>query len=392
MRRNRRGSWKKPVASALKVAVSGGLLAWLLHRTHPASIEHSLASASPAWLVTGLLLGLAATLVQANQWQKLLLGVGLDRSITRSLRLVFVGNTFNAVLPSSIGGDAARAVYMAERPGERAPAAVAVVLQRLLNFPGMVLVLGFGLALTITSPVAVRARPVALAGAVIGLAVLGVALSPLFGRLANSSSLARLPGWRPVAASLRVLDGFRAQRAQLLAAAGRGAAFWLLTVLNTWAYMRALGIHPSPGYAAVAVTLVNELTMLPISINGFGARESGYTALLAGVGLASASRAASVGLLISAQSLLFGLIGVGCLIKLRRTAPPAGARRPRRGRNITSGDQAPPAAGELHRPPWPEHPATVRVHPPAQAGRNDHPRGPVAADQPNTAPPTTRGV
>jgi glycosyltransferase 2 family protein len=316
----RRG-WKKPLTWAVKIAVSGGLAAWVLHKTNLASIGHSLASASPEWLALALAMGIAGTMVQAKQWQRLLLAVGLDRSITRSLRIVFVGNTFNALLPSSIGGDASRAVYIAERPGERAPGAAAVALQRLLNFPGMVLLMALGLALTISSAAAARVRPLALVGAVIGLAILGVTLSPLIGRVAASSSLARLPGWKPVSTSLRVLDGFRSQRAEVVAAARRGAVFWSLTVLNQWAYIRAVGIHPSIGYSALAVTLVNLATMLPLSINGFGAREGGYIALLAGVGLATTAQAASVGLLITAQSLLFGLIGAGCLLTLRSTAP-----------------------------------------------------------------------
>jgi glycosyltransferase 2 family protein len=315
-----RPNWKRPLTTALKIAVSCGLLAWVLHKTNLASIGHSLASANPWWLALALAMGIAGTLVQAKQWQRLLQAVGLDRSITRSLRIVFVGNTFNAIMPSSIGGDASRAVYIADRPGERAPGAAAVALQRLLNFPGMVLLMGFGLALTVTSTAAAKVRPVALLGALIGLVIVGITLSPLIGRMAASTSLARIPGWRPLSTSLRVLDGFRSQRPELIAATGRGAVFWSLTVLNQWAYIRAMGIHPSLGYAALAVTLVNLASMLPLSINGFGAREGGYIALLAGTGLATTAQAASVGLLISAQSLLFGLIGVGCLVTLRSSA------------------------------------------------------------------------
>lgn len=320
MGRDRRRGWKRPLASALKIGVSCGLLFWVLHKTNLASVGHALASASPAWLALGLALGFAATMVQATQWQRLLLAVGLDRSITRSLRIVFVGNTFNTVLPSSIGGDAARAMYIAERPGERPQGVVAVVLQRLLNFPGMVLLIGLGLAFTITNHAAARARPEAAAGAVLGLAILGVALSPVLGRIGTSTSFSRLPGWKSLSASLRVLDGFRSQRADLAAAVGRGVVFWSLTVLNQWCFIRAMGIHLTPGYAALSVTLVNGLTMLPISINGFGAREGGFTALLGVPGLATTAQAVSVGLMVGAQSLLFGLIGAGCLLTLKSTA------------------------------------------------------------------------
>jgi uncharacterized membrane protein YbhN (UPF0104 family) len=323
MRQNPSRGWKRPLIWALKIAFSGGLVAWILHKTNLASIGQSLATASPGWLALALAMGIAGSMVQAKQWQRLLLAVGLERSITRCLRIVFVGNTFNALLPSSIGGDASRAVYIAERPGERAPGAAAVALQRLLNFPGMVLVMGFGLTFTFTinSIAVTRVRPVALAGAAIGLAILGITLSPLIGRVAASTSLARLPGWKPVSASLRILDGFRSQRAELAAAVGRGVVFASFTVLNQWGFIRAMGIHPSLAYSALAVTLVNLATMLPLSINGFGAREGGYIALLAGVGLATTAQAASVGLLITVQSLLFGLIGAGCLLTLRSTAP-----------------------------------------------------------------------
>jgi len=312
--------WRKPLITALKIAFSCGLIVWVLHKTNLDSIGQSLLTASPAWLALALALGIAGTLVQAKQWHSLLLAVGLDRTIARCLRIVFVGNTFNAILPSSIGGDASRAVYIAERPGERAPSAAAVALQRLLNFPGMVLLMGIGLIFTATSADAARVRPVALVGAALGLAIVGITLSPLIGQLAASRRLARLPGWKPLSTSLQVLDRFRSQRPELAAATARGALFWSLTVLNQWAYIRAMGIHPSLAYAALAVTLVNLATMLPLSINGFGAREGGYIALLAGTGLATTAQAASVGLLISGQSLLFGLIGAGCLFTMRSTA------------------------------------------------------------------------
>jgi uncharacterized membrane protein YbhN (UPF0104 family) len=317
----RRGGWKKPLSTCLKILFSCALIAWVLHKTNLHAIGHSMLGASPAWLALALLLGVAGTMVQATQWHRLLLAVGLDRTVTRCLRIVFVGNTFNAILPSSIGGDASRAVYIAERPGERAPAAAAVVLQRLLNFPGMVVLMGLGLLLTTTSEAAARVRPVALVGATIGLVLVAITQSPMVGRLAASARLARVPGWRPIASSLRVLDDFRSQRAALAAATLRGTLFWSLTVLNQWAYIRAMGIHPSLGYTALTVTLVNLATMLPISINGFGARESGYIALLTVTGLATTAQAASVGLLITAQSLLFGLIGAACLLTMRSSAP-----------------------------------------------------------------------
>jgi hypothetical protein len=90
--------------------------------------------------------------------------------------------------------------------------------------------------------------------------------------------------------------------------------------------MHAVGISPNLGYAAVVVTTVNLATLLPISINGYGLRESGYTAFLAVQGLATTAQALAASFLLAGQMLLWGLIGVGAWMapRLRSTTTPAG--------------------------------------------------------------------
>src|SRR5712692_239760 len=102
------------LSTVAKLAVSAGLLGWLLHKAGLTRIGDALAHSE------------------------------LRRRWWRCLRLVFVGNTFNSILPSSIGGDVARAMMAADTPAERVPAATTVVLQRLCNFPGMMVLMGLG--------------------------------------------------------------------------------------------------------------------------------------------------------------------------------------------------------------------------------------------------------
>src|SRR5712691_5655955 len=109
------GAWR----SALKIAVSVGLLAWLLHRAGLASMAATVRMANWRWLGAGLGLGLAGALAQALQWRALLAANGLRRSWYRCQRLVFVGYVFNTVLPSSIGGDVVRAAAAADSHEER---------------------------------------------------------------------------------------------------------------------------------------------------------------------------------------------------------------------------------------------------------------------------------
>jgi len=94
--------------------------------------------------------------------------------------------------------------------------------------------------------------------------------------------------------------------------------FWLFVVASAWAYMRAVGIHPPIAYAAVVVLVVNALSMLPISLGGYGLREGTFSLFLAVGGIATAAQGAAVGLCITVQTLLMGLLGIPIYLLLGR--------------------------------------------------------------------------
>jgi uncharacterized membrane protein YbhN (UPF0104 family) len=316
--------------TAAKVAVSAGLLGWVVHKAGLRNIADTLAHAKVGWLGAAVLLGFAATCVQATQWHALLEAHGLRRTWWRCLRLVFVGNTFNSILPSSIGGDVARAVMVADSPAERVPAASTVVLQRLCNFPGMIVLMTLGLLLTLGDSRASEIRLVALAGVLAGAAGLALCMTPLLGRLAALPVLQRGRPGRILARLLAALDAFRGRRSELLFASARGTAFWGLSVVNQWAFMHAVGVPIPLTYAAIVVTTINALTMLPISINGYGIRENGFSRWLGplfGSSALAAQKGTAVGFLLAAQSLLWAGIGVVFWLTDRRHKEAAQAAR-----------------------------------------------------------------
>jgi glycosyltransferase 2 family protein len=317
---------RKQAPVALRFGVSLLLLVLLLRKAGSGTVFSALAKADPRWISAALTLGLLSTLIQATQWQALLSAMGVSRQWGRCLRLVFVGNAFNTVLPSSVGGDVVRALLVTEQSTERAAAAASVVLQRLCNFPGMIMLAGAGLLFTAGRAEANAARPVALAGIVIATLGLGLVVTPLLGWLTRTGWASAIPMGRPVARVFAALDSFRGQGRQLLLASGRGVLFWSLSVINQWCFMHALRIPVDLGYAAVVVTTINALTMLPISINGYGLREGAFVAFLSTNRLATTGQAVAVGLSLEAQSLLWAAIGLACWLTLprlgRRVAAP----------------------------------------------------------------------
>jgi glycosyltransferase 2 family protein len=310
-------AWRSRLASLAKVVVSVGLLAWLLHKAGLQSLGNTVAHADWRWLLGALGFGFLATFAQSRQWQALLRAVGMPRTWLRCLRLVYVGMTFNTVLPTSIGGDVVRATMAANDPSERVRGLTSVVLQRLCNFPGMILIMGLGLILTLQDHFAGHVRPVAILGVVCGAGALAVCSTPLLGWLAQRRVLHRVK----LDKLFRELHDFRGEGRQLLLASGRGTLFWALSVFNWYCFMRAVGIPVSIELAAVITTTISALTMLPVSINGYGVREGAFIGFLALPGLATPSAAVAASLCLAAQTLVWAVIGVPFVLSRPRAKP-----------------------------------------------------------------------
>jgi uncharacterized membrane protein YbhN (UPF0104 family) len=179
-----------------------------------------------------------------------------------------------------------------------------------------------GLAASTGLPYAGRIRPVAL------LALLGgaglVAGAVLATGVARSVRL-------PVPGVVRKLAGtWRAARAEatgrrrpFLRAGLRGLVFWLTVVLSQWCFMAAVQISVPVQYAALVVTTVNALSLLPVSLGGYGLREGAFSAFLAVGGLATPQQGVAVGVCLSAQTLAFGVVGGLVYLTVRRPSVPS---------------------------------------------------------------------
>jgi hypothetical protein len=101
-----------------------------------------------------------------------------------------------------------------------------------------------------------------------------------------------------------------------------GFVYQGLLVASAWAGARAIELELSYPLVAVSAALVLLLTVLPISIAGFGVREGGYVAVLgaAGVGAATATLFSLITVVLLA---LASLPGAFFLLAGRRSPAPA---------------------------------------------------------------------
>jgi glycosyltransferase 2 family protein len=305
------------VVLAIRIAVSAALLTFLLSKAGIRTLGHTLSNASLAWLLAGLALGFAGSAAQITQWHGLLRSLQLKRSWLRCAQLEYAGNALDAALPTSIGGDLVRAYYAGEGP-DRVAAATSVVLRRVCNLPGLVLIMGLATLVNLPNAYAARITPYATVGAVGGACVVALFTTPALSIFLN---LKVFRGPRIGAIAVKLHAAVTQVRGRELAVAGgRGIVFWVIVSLSQYCYMRAVGVHVPIVYAALVVTTVNAISLLPISVGGYGLREGAFSAFLTVNGFAVAAQGVAVGVCLTGQTLLLGLLGFPVLISLRRRA------------------------------------------------------------------------
>lgn len=239
------------------------------------------AAAAVAALVAGLV-------VAAWRWHQLLGAVGVAVPFRSALRAHAVGTFANTFLPTGFGGDAARAYGVTRGREAVARAATAVVVDRLTALGCLVLLAWIATGLrpaTVPAELLVALAAVTVAGAAAGGALLAATRSA---RLA-----ARLPARaRPLAALVQTALTALSGDARLAGRATAGGLVYQALLVTSVVWLgRTIGVELPFALAAVAITLVLLLTVLPISIAGFGVREGGFVAVLApaGVGAAEAT-------------------------------------------------------------------------------------------------------
>ena len=306
----------KAARLAVQLAVSGGILAFLLIRLDPAQVWDEISASNPAYVIGALAILLASTCVMAWRWQILLAAKGIIEPLGWLTKLYFVGYAASQVLPTSVGGDAVRILdHSRRRPGLRAEAAGAVLMERLLGVAGTVLLLLVGLVLVLGDPRAQVIGP--------GEAILLTAAAVLLALLLFSR---RVEGWlrrrlfplgrrvgleRPVAAVYAAVHGYRDHPGPLGAALVLTFATQLARTASIWLCCLAVGIHESVGAYVVFAALLSLVMVVPFTLNGLGVREAFFVGYFGRFGISN-DTALAAGLLfyaiILAESIPGGLI------------------------------------------------------------------------------------
>ena len=260
--------------------------------------------ASLPLLATTLTALWAANLIVALRWHLILSAAAPSPGPGTLLKLVFVGLFFNQVLPTGVGGDAVRA-WRCSKLGIGLGAAVrSILLDRAWGYAVLVILY------VAVLPSLLRVLPETWERVGV-VAVLAAALAGLLALV----SLDRLP--RPLS-GLRVIAPFAElsrQSRRLFIYPGRcGAVLGLsfLTILLTIVAFKliadSIGSRLSLGTWTIVVPPVTLIQLLPVSLAGWGVRETALVVALGAFGV-PAEAALATSILLGLCMILAGLPG-----------------------------------------------------------------------------------
>lgn len=270
----------------LRYALSFGLLIWLFSKTDLTRVATLIVEADKRFLALALGAYLTSVVVIAYRWQVLLTARQIPLSLSRATALYFIGNFFSNFLPTSIGGDAVRALSAGNDLGKRAEAFASVFIERFVGLFAIVTMALAGLLM-----IAVRLEHTYIIPATIILFVMMLAFFPVLfsrwwvDRLKRIFERIKMFNLGCRASRLHeVLYRYGTHRSALMANFFLSILYQGLIVgMSIWV-AQGLRIAIHPVYFAVFVPIVGVISMFPFSINALGVREGGYVLLFTQIG------------------------------------------------------------------------------------------------------------
>jgi len=295
----------------LRLGCTIALLAFLSKSVSWPTLLQKLPHLDDRELLVGIAIGLLGVVISAYQWQHLLIAEYIGIKLRRLVNLYLVGIAFNHFLPTGMGGDMVKAYYVGKEGKNTIGATSAVVMSRVTGFIGMLLISMpavfiwhnvFSHNLIITFLLACLAMCGALTGVFCGVTLLPRLLKGKWTK--NKIAMLILGLGNSMCASFK-------QPRTLCIAIALGMLFHISAALNYYAYAMILHIQVPFVFYLVAIPFVSLIAFLPISVNGFGLRETAFIYIFTTMHI-SPTMSFLLAFLMDLQTLLFGVVG-GCI-------------------------------------------------------------------------------
>jgi glycosyltransferase 2 family protein len=266
----------------VRIAVTLALLGIVASQIDWQQMRERVSNGHPLDFVAAVALVLVALMIGAYRWWRLLCGAEIRLDVPQIARVYSVSTFSSTFLPTSLGGDVTRALLVVRRGPLLTRVAVTIVLDRVGGLIGLLGMAWIAFAFQSTKvPNGAQVFLVWVTAAVV-IGSLLIAVAVLRGsRVAQALVPKRLVSIARESRSL--LQSYARDPVTLVMVVLLSLVFQALISLQLVMLARAIDVHLAFATAAVTLALVTVVTLIPISIGGFGVREGSYVVLLSGV-------------------------------------------------------------------------------------------------------------
>jgi len=271
--------------TVVNIAVSIGLIVWVLSGLSLSDLVTVATTANATLLVLALSLHGTGLMLSSVRWATLLKMQNLEVSLRAAVLLTWIACFFNAVLPTSIGGDVVRSYLASKQNGKVMETAISVIFERLAGMAALLILFGIGVIWLYYFSAEQSLWKLA------GLSSAGFIS-------AGCVSSARKALWQTALAGTELREKFGRIGAVLIAYKSHKRKLWRILILSLMLQINvivyyyiiaaALGIQLSFFYFCLFIPPIVILTMLPVSVGGVGVREAAFLFFLAPLGIAPA--------------------------------------------------------------------------------------------------------
>jgi hypothetical protein len=265
-------------------------------------------------LVAGFIAYFFTMPVIATRWRLLLRTGQINISRWEALRLTFLGQFFNTVVPGTVGGDLVKAYYVSKHTPNKAAALVSVIMDRVLGLVALTVLAGVVLLIVWSSGLAGSRDlywPAILVAVILGgiLAAFVFLFSSRLRRLLRLQKLyQRLPLSHHIAAAGQVMHLYRrdvSSMAKAVLITTLAQVIWIGSIVLTGASLSL----PIPWHAYfLYIPLIYTIGAVPLTPGGVGLVEKFYLVFFVD-SLCTDTRVLALALLVRLTPILWGLPG-----------------------------------------------------------------------------------
>ena len=280
----------------LRVIVSLALFVLIFRAVDFKEVLEVLKASNPWLLLPALGLQILSALVASIRWHMIMRELSFGKDLPFYIRSYFKGTFFNQALPTSIGGDAMRVLETAKVGGGKREAFYGVFIDRIVGLLGLLLL---NLAAILLNPIFLE-KNAAVHYTIIGMALFGFASVLVLMYIGNLQWLTRNKVTKLAHdLSHRVRRIYRSS-STIAKQLTLSIIIHLLSMLAVFFIGLSVGLDYGLLVYIVVVPPVILLTIIPVSLAGWGVRETGMIGLFMLIGAQKAT--------ILSVSVIYGLI------------------------------------------------------------------------------------